>query len=270
MKTTYKTGQAALIIVLMMVVVLTLAVATVNRTLTDVKIAQQSEASAKAVAAADAAVEIALNDLNNQWNGAGGSYTASVTTPTPLPNLTSGVSYTYSIDPLPLPVTGGEYQIDTFIPNGDSRTIWLVDDTFDPINATSYYSKHFSVKWSPNTATVGLTLLYKIGGTSDIGIKRYIIGSGTDQKDFADGELTLGNPANQPILLKIKPLNGNYDGIYSPTLFGYDTDFPRQGFLIHAKGLTTLGIQREVEYTVPMPELPGIFDYVLIGDTIKY
>jgi len=77
----YSQGQALLIILLIMAVALTIGLSLVSRSITDIKISQQTEESARAFSAAEAGIESALVGEALEWtfSETGAGYVASAT-----------------------------------------------------------------------------------------------------------------------------------------------------------------------------------------------
>ena len=93
MKMSFRSGQAALIVTLVVIVGLTVAVAVISRSVTDVGISTQEEERARSFSAAEAGVEDALRqDLSTIAGGnfqVGGTETTANYTVTKLTNVTS-------------------------------------------------------------------------------------------------------------------------------------------------------------------------------------
>lgn len=93
MKMRYRPGQAALIVTLVVIVGLTVAVAVISRSVTDVGISTQEEERARSFSAAEAGIEDALRqDLSTIAGGnfqVGGPETTTAYTVTKLTNVTS-------------------------------------------------------------------------------------------------------------------------------------------------------------------------------------
>lgn len=106
-------GQALLIVLLVMAVGLTMGLAVVSRSVTDIRISQQEEESARAFSSAEAGIEEAL--LENLAVGGSKSelvgeveYTVTATE--------QGGSSIYDLG-------GGKFL------SGDTQTVWLIDHT---------------------------------------------------------------------------------------------------------------------------------------------
>ena len=122
---TNRSGQAALIVTLVVIVALTVAVAVISRSVTDVGISTQEEERARSFSAAEAGVEDALRqDLSTIAGGnfqVGGTETTTSYTVTKLTNVTS------RLDP------GQVLTIDWSKGTGTSAAVtWIGDSSCQP------------------------------------------------------------------------------------------------------------------------------------------
>ena len=125
MKMSFRSGQAALIVTLVVIVGLTVAVAVISRSVTDVGISTQEEERARSFSAAEAGVEDALRqDLSTIAGGnfqVGGTETTTSYTVTKLTNVTS------RLDP------GQVLTIDWSKGTGTSAAVtWIGDSSCQP------------------------------------------------------------------------------------------------------------------------------------------
>lgn len=124
-------GQVLLVILLMMAVILTIGLSTISRSITDIKISEQTEDSARAFSAAEAGVEAILSGL-----GTGGLSGINVQTTTG--SLLSGDNKTFMY---PQQISQNEI-----------ATIWLSTYTAGSGYSGNMGTQDFSVGWgNPNT-----------------------------------------------------------------------------------------------------------------------
>ena len=265
----YKSGQIGIIAVLVGVVIFTMGMATAARITTDIRIASRTEEGARAYAAAESAMEIAMAQADNTlsttaagtWNG-GDTYIGGDYTVTAQPNRTQ-VPYVY----------------DFTVNEGNARTIWLVKMAESPIPNVSplhvslqatAYSEPFQVNWigadTASTADQRVEIsLYWRNTANQILVKRwfkagenYVIVDPTNATD-------LPNFA-QYYLVRIKPIVGNISARIIPDPTSGADDFPIQEFSIVANGWTTAvagQVRRRTVGTRIVGELPLYLDYVI-------
>jgi len=232
-----RSGQAALLIVLVSVVVLTLGLASVAQTSLDVQQSGKSEESAAAFAAAEAGVELALvSGSSGVWTDPSGLATV-----------------TYDIKPIPDIPSQASFNAGSVVA-GDIFTIWLVDDPNNPLTATTY-TGDVAFEWQPPTAEVEFITYYYDG--SDVKVARWL--------ETTYNSLTMNSaiaPLNNDwIMIRIRPI---VEDLTSLTVKDYNTStFPSQGTVIDSQGETTGGIARRVNVVRYHEKIPSIFDYVM-------
>jgi len=238
-------GQTILVVVLLMTVVLTIGLALMSRTTTDIQISQQQEESARAFSAAEAGVEEALRG--------GGIIGGPVT-------LDSGASYTS----MSTAVGRADFTFPDEIAPGDVATLWLAEHSGDILDEGNTYSgSSFNLCWSDGAVEVAV--YYKDGGEYKVTRGAYDAnrGRGNGFADVDSGgclDLTykkaISLPAGVLLFVNIKPF-------YSTAKIGAEgvgVNFPSQGQEIESIG--TLGeIVRKVRVFRSWPASAAVFDY---------
>jgi len=249
-------GQALLITVLLMTVALTIGLALMSRTTTDIQISQQQEESARAFSAAEAGIEEALRS--------GGIIGGSVT-------LDSGASYTSTSTA----VGRADFTFPDEIDPGDAVTLWLNghDGSGNFIETSPYGGSSFNLCWGAGAVgevpAVEVSVYYKSGGQYLVSRSAYDAdrGRGNGFADVDSGgclDLTykkaISLPAGVLLFVNIKPF-------YSTAKIGAEgvgANFPSQGQEIESIG--ALGeITRKVRVFRSWPAPAAVFDYGLFS-----
>ena len=270
-------GQALLIVVLVMAVALTIGLAVVSRSITDIKISRQEEESARVFSVAEAGIEEALK------LGSGTSGTISE------------ISYTVSETGQG---GGREFVFPATINAGDTQTVWLVGHDNGNLTETGRYTGNtIDLYWGnenqdPNQSTtpaLEVSVIYKEGtsykltrGAFDPNSSRrndnsfdeadvgsYSIGGKTFRfRKLGFTLLTLSGGTPYAIRLKLIYNNDQAQilGVADNNADGAQ-NFPSQGKCYESTAsLSTSGITRKVQQCQFHKTPPGIFDYVLFSE----
>ncbi len=254
-------GQAVLVVLLVMVVLLTLGLSVVSRSVTDVKISQQSQESARAFWTAQAGLEKALL--------AQGSTAGSI----------DGVNYTVTKTDL-----GGSAEFTGQVDAGKSFVYWLVNHNSDGSIGTTFYSgNNLVIYWGnsgdTDTALIA-TLIYKdlsghfqsqkftydpLTRTPATGFTSSSPGGSLSGTDFAHttGQIPIPPSPNQPYFVNIKMLFNS-----SAQIVGVKTDVagPVQGSCYESKATVTVSnVVRNLRECRTWSQTPEIFDYLLFS-----
>lgn len=273
-------GQALLVILLIMAVVLTIGLATISRSITDIKISEQTDDSARAFSAAEAGIEAVLSGLTDTSglfsSGTGTSVTTRKT------NINSGSSFLY-----PEPLSKNEI-----------ATVWLSE--FDKTSKT--YKNlltlgQMKVGWGNagtsssdgTTPALEVSIYYRDG--SDNKVAKYMLDPKTDRDNgFCKVEMEMRVGACTGVASfditsgaaygsKILQFNADLDTSDLPSLLfarlrllynnsthdvglSADSSLPKQGELIEAVGQSNQAT-RKVEVYRLNPAPPDIFDFAL-------
>ena len=269
----------------MTAVILTIGLAVASYSITDIKISQQEEESAKAFSAAEAGIEQALKlspSGTDEFSVAVGDITARVK-----PEIQGG---------------GTNFDFGaTKFPSGELANVWLVEhDENGEIDATTHLSFNslITLCWGSSTTiddstpALELALVYK-NATGDYKVIRQGYDPnfgrtvGFDAPDDLDGgncsanlafakkniNLASGNfglkASDVPYLLRLKLLYNTSD---QPLAVASDNNFPSQGKCYESSAkVETSGITRKIRQCQFFQAPPEIFDYVLFttGDLVK-
>lgn len=266
-------GQALLIILLIMAVALTIGLSVISRSITDIRISQEQEESARVFSAAEAGLESLL--ATGGAPGTIGDFT--ITTDT----QPRGDSYFFIFPKA--------------IVAGDTQTVWLVghNSDGDPDPGVAQFSgTRLDVFWGNegtpsdqnDTPALEATIFYKLGDsfetikyTSDphptrrnqnnfSGSDLTINPSPIEDKQFSFQRRILNLPTNMYVLRLKLIYNEGTDHILG--VQGVGGTLPLQGncYASTATSATT-GISRKVEQCQFYPSLSGIFDYVLYSES---
>lgn len=280
----HESGQALLIILLVMTVGLTIGLASVSRSSTDIKISTQMEDSSRAFVAAEAGIEAALKGEAGAANCANPptNYTAIGS---------SSSSYCFNSA-----AAGGgtQFRVNN-VSVGDTYTIWLVEHNADgTLNPTDYYNsstKKIKICWEKNISTnsdpaLEITLIYQtisggsyqvFRGSYDPNNIRAASNHFINQATATDCGLGFGygiefnystvSPFFKTFALRLRPFYSTANiGVQAvnPIAGGTITGLPTQGLNITSTG-TSGESTRKVTVTRTYPVLPAIFDYVLFS-----
>ena len=271
-------GQTLLIILLIAAVILTVGLAIASYSITDIKISQQEEESARAFSAAEAGIEESLK-IGSATNVTVGDITANVTEA----------------------VQGGGKDFDfggLKFASGELTNVWLIGHTpqgeLNPSEAFPSNGK-ITICWGEKTTIDNSTPALEVALVYKDGSSYKVIRAGFDPKsdrttgfdppdnsdggncgnlafakniDLASGKFAL--PANAvPYLLRLKLL---YNTSSQPLAVSADNNLPQQGKCYDsAATISTSNITRKVRQCQFFEAPPAIFDYVLFstGDLTK-
>jgi len=294
-KSARKKGQVIIVILLILVVVLTVGLSIATRTVTDIKLSQQTEMSQRAFNAAEAGVE---SVLSGQSSGTGGSYVT-------VGSGTTAPSYNVSVQ-----TVGGSNSPFIFnqpIVKDDTQQIWFVghnpDNSFNLADPDTFKSKDLYVYWgnngqsanntspvSPTTPALEVSVIYEDAtgfktsrGAYDPNVNRATVNNFISSVDIAGNYTNSKLQFRKQIDLSTAPFNisgiGTTTTLYAlrlrllyndvPQLLGaqpanVSDKFPVQGRLISSTG-NSGNVYRKVEVFESYPSLPPIFDYVIFN-----
>lgn len=270
-------GQALLIIVLVMSVALTIGLAVISRSITDIRISSQEEESARVFSVVEAGIEQALK---LGYAPPGGVTIGDITATVTESNIGSGTEFVFP------------NQIEA----GDTQTVWLVnhDAAGEMIETPAYTAASLNVCWETTTPETALevSVFYKdVSGSYKIARGAYDANaSRRNDNSFADVDagtcaglgrkktLTWSafsspiDPGTDAILfLRLKPLyNKAKMGVVG--LGGAGGNLPSQGICFEsAANLATSGVAGRARQCSFHKSPPAVFDYVLFsgGDLSK-
>jgi hypothetical protein len=260
-------GQALLIILLIMAVGLTVGLAVISRSVTDIGISRQEEESARVFSVAEAGIEEALR---LGYAPAGAIEMGGITATVSQTNLGKTQEFSFP----------GEYEV------GDIQTLWLVehkeDGTLDTNN--KYSAGTIDVYWGKGggiTPALEVTLIYDQSGVK---IMRWALDPdvsrrSTNNFDSADsGNFQIGGktfkykkslsslpcPSAICYALRLRLLYNN-----EPQILGAKgtSNLPSQGICYESTANNPqTGITRKVRQCQFYKTPPGIFDYVLYSE----
>jgi type II secretory pathway pseudopilin PulG len=228
-------GQIILAVLLVMAVILTVGLAALSRSVTDIRISKETEESARAFSAAEAGIEEALNQDLSVWSGGDvtvGDLTASVTVDT-------------------------KNTFQTRIERNETAEVNLLD-----------YEGDVTVSWSGEG--LELTLFYPSGSTYKLtrwALKPMGSGCGQDFEELSSPTKTITVPSGSgKKALRVRPICSAAEVTVDAA------GLPVQSYLIRSSTTIEEGGQtRVVEVSKSNPVLPPVFDYVLFsgGDLSK-
>ncbi len=289
-------GQALVIVLLVLVVILTIGLALVSRTVTDIKLSGQTELSNRAFNAAEAGVEAVLGGGSAQNNVTVGSGTSTAT---------------YNVNSTTVGGTNQAFVLNQAVARDNTQQIWFMGHKSDgslgctDIDGTPlkcFNSNSLTVYWgnpgqsadqtvAPNiTPALEVTIIYKTAGGYQIAKGVYdpsasrastnnfltgvnTAGSFTDDKlqfkkelDLSQAPFSISGIGTTATLYALR-LRLLYNDV--PQLLGaqptVNTDtFPIQGKIISSSG-SAGNVTRKVQVFESYPYLPGVFDFVLFN-----
>lgn len=270
-------GQALLIIVLVLAVVLTIGLAVVSRSITDIKISRQEEESARVFSAAEAGIEEALKQ-NLALDAA------------PLTGSIGDIDYSVSATRLS---TGREFVFSQPVDAGDIQTILLVGHSTDgSINTGESYSQNtIELYWGnegtaadqASTPALEASIVYKQG--ADYKLARYALDPNLNRAttfgftQANSGSYTVSSrnlqffkdisvPAGAgtiPYMLRLRLIYNTSPHFLG--IKGVNQNLPVQGKCYEAMAKrSTSGITRRPQHCQFFKAPPGIFDYVLFSE----
>lgn len=252
-------GQALLIILLVMAVALTISLSVISRSITDIRISQQTEEAARAYSAAEAGIEEAL------ITGSSGSLTFSET----------GAKYTTDVAGVG---EGNEFVFPQELTQNEIQTLYLARYETSGSLTRYYTAGTINVCWRGNAALEVSTYYQQAGSykVARVALDPDASRRDTNKFDPPDGDscvglsnkktLTLPTGANITLLfLRLRVFYANAQvGIASPE--GPGGTLPSQGTKIESTGQAGQAT-RKVEVVRFHPAPPEIFDFVLFSET---
>jgi hypothetical protein len=265
-------GQSLLVILLVMAVILTIGLAVASYSITDIKISQQEEESARAFSAAEAGIEEALKSGSAQDVTVG--------------EITAKVSKT---------VQGGGADFDfggSTFPSGELANAWLIGHSDDGgLNPAIHFPSNgqMTLCWGDsasqeNLPALELALVYDDEGSGDYKVIRQGYDPeertvGFDNPENVEncpsgfafgqdisldaGEFDLGNN-DIPYLLRLKLL---YNTEPQPIAIRASEDLPNQGECYESSAsIENSGVTRKVRQCQFYQAPPEIFDYVIFSN----
>jgi len=264
-----QSGQALVIILLVMAVGLTIALSIISRSITDIRISQQEEESARAFFVAEAGIEEALK----AWSLPEGKLEV------PVGEITAYVSESPQGGGRDFDFGGGKFE------EGDVQTVWLIEHTNGELSGPSFPANgSIKVCWGEdagNRIAIEVSSIYKdtdnefkvARGAYDADFTR---GNNFDRADYVGGshcgdlvfaeDIDIGgefgiNPNATLYALRLKLL---YNSDPQPLAVSGSDNFPSQGkCFISTATVEESGITRKVQQCQFHKAPPGIFDYVL-------
>lgn len=268
-----QSGQAIIIILLILAVGLTIGLSIISRSITDIRISQQEEESARAFSVAEAGIEESLK--------------AGAATDVIIEGITAEVSETAQGGGPTFDFGGGKFE------EGDIQTVWLIEHSDGELVPPSFPENGtIAVCWGEGTTpAIEVTIIYEFGGSFRVARGAYdrdaaIRGNEFDapeaavnanrcgdldfEKDIALGPGGLGIPGGSTLYaMRLKLL---YNDSPQPLQVWGSSPFPSQGKCFVSRAtVKESGITRKVQQCQFHKAPPGIFDYVLFseGDLTK-
>ncbi len=268
-------GQVLILILLIIVVGFTILLSIISRSLIDVRLASNTEATNRAYFAAEAGVEEALKKI------AGGDTTSGTIDFATINKSTA--NYTINAAASPTFVYPGNVARD------DSVQLNLLTDYFTP-GSGSYgepTNKDLKICWGNDASdkpAIEVTLIYEDPAGSGTFLARKdafdanalshannftaISGTcsvaGVTYQNATPASFTYSGITGRRYLLRIRFLyNTNAQPLVITT--GTADNLPAQGYEITSTGSTDLGTVRKLKVFKQYPALPAIFDYVLFN-----
>lgn len=267
-----KSGQVVLIILLIMSVILVVGLSIASRSVTDIKISQQSQESARALWVAQAGLEKAMK--TNTAIGVGTSL--------------GGVNYSVS----KVGIGGATEFVFPENYNADEvATLWLVghnESTKDVDESVHYSGSWLKFYWGNDSTcdaespALEATLIYKVSGVPRA--KRYVYDHCSSSRSqatnfddsatgctlggksfaFCSGQVTL--PSGTPYLVRLK-MYFNTDAAQPIAVQGQQNfNFPGQGSCYESSAtIAESGVTRKLSQCQLWATTPSIFDNVLFS-----
>lgn len=265
----YQKGQVVLITLLVLATATTVALSLTTRASTDVKLTSQIEESSKALSAAEAGIEQALE------SGTGSTGTIS------------SINSDYDVSVNTLGGSSGIYSVPNATLVGETETIWLVEHNTDGTlkESTSYDPSKSLIlcfsKSNPEPAVVVSVIYKSLGsyymakGAFDPDTDRQLLNnfSNPDLVDGVCGDVSMHRqtidfslgfniPAGSTLLaVRLQP-------IYTSSQFRIDSGLntlPPQGNVVVSSGTTTSGVSRKIIVYQQYKGAPSIFDAVVLS-----
>lgn len=265
-------GQILLITLLVLTVGLTIALAMIGRSRTNVNIGNEIEDSSRAFNAAEAGIEQALRTASGSaqtLSGGLASYDTNVAA------IGGGV---------------GSFSFPQRTTKGDTETVWLVNHNADgSVNESrAYTSDTIDVCWKGFGGTqpaLSAIILFKRGTSYMVARTAYDPdGTRTAQNKFSAptgtgarcgqsgvnySTITFSNLATSPAInvntdtllaLRLRP-------VYADASLSVDSSvvLPRQGDIINSSGSTNTGVTRRIVVTRKYRSAPSVFDAAVVS-----
>jgi len=269
-------GQAVLVVLLVMAVILTISLSVVSRSVTDIKISQQSQEAARALWVAQAGLEQAIKS-NSAPTGTLNEVQYSVTRA----NLGGGAAYVF-----PEKLKANE-----------SAYFWLVphDETTGEIMGSGFYNGTLKIYWGNQVAgaatesspALEATIIYSdaagdffqkrfaydpfAGRTPSSGFDPALAGGIVSGQTFAYSssniDLSSVGIGGSSFILRIRLLYNDLPQHAAVIdVSGPSQNFPSQGQCYTASArVTESGVSRKLEECRLWRIMPGIFDFTLFS-----
>ena len=251
-------GQVLLVILLVMFVGLTISLALLSRTTTDIKLSRDLEESSRAFSAAEAGIEEALR---------------GVIASTPQ-EITTGVSF--NVTSQEAGQGSGVFSLGK-VEKENVGTVWFVEHDADGnlVETAVYGASRITLCWKEGDTTapqIEAIVLYKDGTDYKVARRFYNPSgiSGSDDCDDAAGtfypyKTDVDLPTADVLLaLRLKPIGGSALLAVDPPEGVANNSLPSQGREIISTGKAG-GTVRKIKVIKSYPSWPEIFDYVLFS-----
>ncbi|HUV43034.1 MAG TPA: pilus assembly PilX N-terminal domain-containing protein [Patescibacteria group bacterium] len=274
MKKKTNSGQALLVILLIMAVALTIGLSVVSRSVTDIRLSQEQEESARAFSVAEAGLESLLAGQD-------------------LPDF-SAEDFTIAAETISLGGSGkNSFRFPKEIDAGKTQTIWLIDhdETTGDLNPSSgfyqdggtieiFWGNEDQVANEPTTPALEATIIYNDGefkttksafdpDSNRTTSNNFTLASSGESLTIDDQTFTFPFKATVSIpsgsyALRLKLI---YNDVEQALAIRGDADLPLQGqcYQVTASDVGA-GISRKVEQCQLFEAPPAIFDYVLFSE----
>jgi len=271
-------GQILILILLIIVVGFTILLSIISRSLVDVRIASNTEATNRAYFAAEAGVEEALKKIAGGVTTGGTIDFAAINK--------SSADYTISSD------VSADFNYPVNVSRDDSVQINLLTDYALPSSGSN--TGNIKICWGNSASdkpAIETTLIYEnpVGSGTFLARKdAFDTDAASHGNNFAPpdiGTCTIGsvnyqfqktlnystNPGTH-YLLRVRFLYNTAAqplGLTTTGVVGASGPLPAQGYEVISTGKTDLGTERKLKVFKQYPALPAIFDYVLFnGSTV--
>lgn len=266
-----ESGQTVLVVLLVMAVMLTIGLSVVSRSVTDIKISQQSQEAARALWVAQAGLEKAVK-ANAQTDS----------------GILNSISYQVSRQEL----SGEEFIFPEKVGRDEIKTFWLVshDSENGQISESEKYEgSKLTVYWgesadlSDSTPALEATYLYKNGGSfyfkrftfdpfsarspsshfSSAGNGDVVLGKNFPFSGVIDVSVP-GQPGAIPYLLRLRLIYG--EDLVSVGVKAQNRIFPSQGRCYESTAqIVESGVTRKLQDCRLWAVTPEIFDFILLS-----
>lgn len=271
-------GQALLVTLLIMAVALTIGLSVASRSITDIRISQQTEEAARAFSAAEAGIEEALvaeSDVSGGFEETGAIYQAE-TTPLGEGEIEFAFPGDYQTDEIQT-LWLADHETMAQVYNGDGlRVAWgkpglPIDQNSPALEASIYYKDgttykvgRFALDPYPSRSPDPSFCNPGEGGSQCQGISNFLTaGETVDEKNFQYGATLDISSFNNPQILLFARLRLLYSS--EPQVLGakaVGSSFPSQGVSIASTGQAGTAT-RKVEVTRLWPAPMSTLDFVL-------